>query len=340
MKSNLTTLCYLEQDDTYLMLYRNKKENDINEGKWIGVGGHFEKGESPEECLLREVKEETGLTLTAFTFRGIVTFEALGELTEYMCLYVATAWEGELTTCDEGELHWVAKDKLLTKNLWQGDRVFLHLLRQDGPFFSLKLTYQGDRLVGCQRDGKCMELLDVRDWDGKLTGEVIPRFIAHETGVIHGTVHIWVVRPNGNTFDVLLQKRCQDKDAFPGCWDISSAGHIPSGEEVTIGAVRELAEELGIHAKPEELHDIGVHKTKEDTTFYNRPFRNFEVSRVFLYQEPVDIKNLTLQKEEVEAVRWMEINKLKQMVAENGMKHCIPLEELLRLERGYYKLPK
>ena len=108
-RSPLTTLCYIEKDDSYLMLHRIKKKQDVNEGKWIGVGGHFEENESPENCLLREVKEETGLTLTSWRFRGIVTFIAKGWPTEYMCLYTADGFEGTLRECDEGELAWVAK---------------------------------------------------------------------------------------------------------------------------------------------------------------------------------------------------------------------------------------
>ena len=124
----LTTLCYIEKDDKYLMLHRIKKKNDINKDKWIGIGGHFEQGESPEECLFREAKEETGLILTEFRFRGIITFSCDQQLTEYMHLYTATRWEGELVTCDEGELEWVEKDKLLSMNLWEGDYIFLDLL--------------------------------------------------------------------------------------------------------------------------------------------------------------------------------------------------------------------
>ena len=103
---SLTTLCYIEKDDAYLMMHRIKKKNDVNEGKWIGVGGHFEENESPEECLLREVKEETGYTLTSYRFRGLVTFISNTGVTEYMCLYTADGFEGELIPCNEGTLEW------------------------------------------------------------------------------------------------------------------------------------------------------------------------------------------------------------------------------------------
>lgn len=142
-----TTLCYVEQDGKYLMLLRNKKKQDENAGKWIGVGGKFEEGESPQDCLLREVQEETGLRLTQYRFRGIVTFVSDQYETEYMHLFTAHGFEGELIPCDEGELRWVEKEEVLSLPLWEGDREFLRLLREDAPFFSLKLVYQGDKLV-------------------------------------------------------------------------------------------------------------------------------------------------------------------------------------------------
>ena len=142
-----TTLCYVEQDGKYLMLLRNKKKQDENAGKWIGVGGKFEEGESPQDCLLREVQEETGLRLTQYRFRGIVTFVSDQYETEYMHLFTAHGFEGERIPCDEGELKWMEKDEVLSLPLWEGDREFLRLLREDAPFFSLKLVYQGDKLV-------------------------------------------------------------------------------------------------------------------------------------------------------------------------------------------------
>lgn len=152
--TNLTTLCYIEKDEQYLMLHRVSKENDINKDKWIGVGGHFEENESPEECLLREVKEETGLTLTSYRFRGIVTFISDRWQTEYMCLYTADGFEGEMTECDEGILTWVAKKDVEKLTLWKGDKIFLKLLAEEAPFFSLKLRYEGETLVEAVLDGR------------------------------------------------------------------------------------------------------------------------------------------------------------------------------------------
>lgn len=142
-----TTLCYIEKDDKYLMLHRVKKVNDENQDKWIGVGGKFEPGESPEDCLLREVKEETGLTLKQYRYRGIVTFVSDEWGTEYMHLFTATEYEGNLKTCDEGELVWVPKEDIENLNIWEGDKVFFRLLDTCPGFFSLKLCYQGERLV-------------------------------------------------------------------------------------------------------------------------------------------------------------------------------------------------
>lgn len=150
-----TTLCYLERGRDYLMLHRVKKEVDENKDKWIGIGGKFEEGESPEDCLLREVREETGLTLTSWRYCGIVTFVSNEWGTEYMHLFTADAWEGALRQdCDEGVLEWIDREKLLSLPIWEGDKIFLRLLDQDAPFFSLKLRYEGDRLAEAVLNGK------------------------------------------------------------------------------------------------------------------------------------------------------------------------------------------
>ena len=149
-----TTLCYLERGDEYLMLHRTKKKNDENHDKWIGVGGKFEAGESPEDCMHREIFEETGFTVIDYRYRGIVTFVSNVYETEYMHLFTVTDWTGEARECDEGELAWIKKQKLFDLTLWQGDRIFLKLLQEDVPFFSLKLTYQGDELMEAILDGK------------------------------------------------------------------------------------------------------------------------------------------------------------------------------------------
>ena len=149
-----TTLCYIEQDGKYLLLHRTKKENDENRDKWIGIGGKFEDGESPEECMLREVKEETGLDILDYRYRGIVTFVSDRWPTEYMHLFTADGFSGELRDCDEGQLEWVPKGEMNRLFLWEGDRIFLDLLETEEPFFSLKLKYRGEKLTLAVLNGK------------------------------------------------------------------------------------------------------------------------------------------------------------------------------------------
>lgn len=150
-----TTLCYIEQDGRYLMMHRIKKENDINHDKWIGIGGKFEAGESPEDCVKREAYEETGLTLTDYRYCGIVTFVQEGQ-TEYMHLFCASGFTGALRRdCDEGVLEWIAKERLYTLPLWEGDKIFLRLMDAKVPFFSLKLVYNRDgKLLNAILNGK------------------------------------------------------------------------------------------------------------------------------------------------------------------------------------------
>lgn len=158
-----STLCYIEKDGKYLMLHRTVKENDVNKNKWIGVGGHFEHGESPEECLLREVKEETGYTLTSWKYRGIVTFVYGADTVEYMSLYTADGFEGEPAACDEGDLEWVEKDRLYDLELWEGDKIFFRLLDEGREFFSLKLVYDTeDALKYAALDGTPLDLEEER----------------------------------------------------------------------------------------------------------------------------------------------------------------------------------
>lgn len=156
--AKLSTLCYIEQNGAYLMMHRTKKEHDDNHDKWIGPGGKFEDGESPEDCVCREVLEETGLTLCSYRFRGIVTFVSDVCPTEYMHLFTADGFTGTMTDCDEGELAWIDKERLLSLTLWEGDRIFLRLLDEEIPFFSLKLRYEGDALKEAVLNGERMAL--------------------------------------------------------------------------------------------------------------------------------------------------------------------------------------
>ena len=157
MKSKLTTLCYLEKNNSYLLLHRIKKQNDINKDKWIGVGGHFEDFESPDECLVREVFEETGLKLNSYQFRGIVTFvshDSGEKMYEYMCLYTSSDFSGTMIDCDEGKLEWVKKADMKKLNFWEGDYIFLDLIEKNEPFFSLKLEYKNGSLEKAILNGK------------------------------------------------------------------------------------------------------------------------------------------------------------------------------------------
>ena len=153
-----TTLCHLERDGKYLMLHRVKKANDENQDKWIGPGGKFEAGESPEECALREVREETGLTMLDWEYRGIVTFVSDRWPAEQMHLFTARGWTGQLAECDEGQLEWLPRDRLFALPMWAGDRIFLELLWQDAPFFSLKLVYAGETLQSAVLNGRPLPL--------------------------------------------------------------------------------------------------------------------------------------------------------------------------------------
>ncbi len=142
-----TTLIHIEKDGKYLMLHRIKKQNDINKDKWIGIGGKFLENESPEECAIREAKEETGLTLNSLEYRGIVTFVPNNTEGEYMHVFVCKDFSGKVKDCDEGDLQWIEKEKIYSLPIWEGDKIFLKLLETDAPFFSLKLVYNDDALT-------------------------------------------------------------------------------------------------------------------------------------------------------------------------------------------------
>lgn len=152
-----TTQCYLERGSRYLMLHRTKKQNDENHDKWIGVGGKFEEGESPEDCMLREVREETGFAVTSWRYCGIVTFVSDIWPAEQMHIFVCNEWEGEQIVCDEGDLEWIEKQHLLELTMWEGDKIFLRLIDEKVPFFSLKLIYKGENLQSAILNGKAIQ---------------------------------------------------------------------------------------------------------------------------------------------------------------------------------------
>ena len=246
-----------------------------------------------------------------------------------MSLFTADGFEGEPVPCDEGELEWVDIEKVWKLNIWEGDKIFFRLLDENQDFFSLKLVYDGqDKLVDAALNGESMELFDILNPDGSKTGIVRERGVAHREGSLHGTVHMWIVRENEESgYDVLLQKRSACKDSNPGCYDISSAGHIMAGDEPLPAAVREMKEELGLTVKAEDLTFIGVHHGAFEAEFYGKMFRDNELSSVYLYTEPVEIKDLTLQESEVEEVIWMDYEECRKQVESGELANCIYLDE-------------
>ena len=183
-----------------------------------------------------------------------------------------------------------------------------------------------------------MEYFDILNEDGSKTGEIKERSLVHKDGDLHGTAHIWILRSNNKgTFDLLLQKRSENKDSFPGCYDISSAGHIASGDDFKESAIRELGEELGINASDDELKFIGYHEGKIESMFYGEVFKNHELSAVYLFMRNVEINNMVLQKEEVESVKWFEINELIYDINNDKIKNCIFMDELKMISDYFYK---
>lgn len=320
-----TTLCYIEKNDSYLMLHRTKKKQDGSFEKWLGVGGKLENGETPEECILREVKEETGYTLTDYGFRGKVYFYSDTWEDEIMYLYTATEFTGEEILCNEGELVWVKKSEVCSLNIWEGDRLFLNRLMEDDSYFELELRYAGDNLVSHKW---LMEIFDVVDEEGNPTGETVDRKTAHREGIRHRTSHIWILRESNGRIEILLQKRSRNKDSHPGCYDISSAGHIHAGCDFKESALRELHEELGVTAKVNDLTYVGKINTYRETMPHGIVFKDNQVSAVFVLWCNKEISEFNLQEEEVESVEWFELEDCINKVRDNLFQHCMRLYEL------------
>ena len=182
-----------------------------------------------------------------------------------------------------------------------------------------------------------MELLDIVDESGLPTGRTVSRDIAHRDGILHRTAHVWIVRPSIKGYDILLQKRSLEKDSFPGFYDTSSAGHIPAGEGPLPSALRELKEELGIAANTEQLHFAGIFRIQYEKEFHGRIFRDNEVAHVYVYCEQVELKSLTLQKSEVDAVRWFELDEVWNEIQESRERFCVPMGGLEVL-KGYLEI--
>lgn len=171
------------------------------------------------------------------------------------------------------------------------------------------------------------EYFDIRDENGEITGQVKERSLVHQDGDLHGTVHIWVAQKTPRGYDILLQKRSSSKDSFPDCYDISSAGHVEAGCDYLESALRELQEELGIHAAPEDLEYFGMHKGYIEAEFHGRPFKNHEISAMYLYRKPVALEELTLQPEEVSAVMFLDYYTCEEQMKNGTLKHCIYPDE-------------
>ena len=179
-----------------------------------------------------------------------------------------------------------------------------------------------------------MEYLDIVDESGKPTGETISREIAHRYGILHRTAHVWIVRPSGKGYDILLQKRSMEKDSFPGLFDTSSAGHIPAGEEPVPSALREMQEELGIRAAAKQLQYAGNFRIQYEKEFHGHLFRDNEVTSVYVYAEPVDINSLTLQTSEVDEVRWFGLDEVWEEIQHSRERFCVPSQGL-KVLRNY-----
>jgi 8-oxo-dGTP diphosphatase len=233
-------------------------------------------------------------------------------------------------------LEWVDIEDVWKLNLWEGDKIFFRLLDEKIPFFSLKLVYNLQGQLTCaELNGKPMEMFDIIDEHGNPTGLIKERGVVHREGALHATAHIWIARKNNKSgYDILLQKRSAVKDSHPGCYDISSAGHIGAGDTPLNSGLRELQEELGIIAKPEQFKEFGVQFKQYEGKFYGKPFRDFQRSILYLYTEPIDESNLTLQESEIESVLWVDYSEALQAIRNNTIKHCIYEEEFLKLGKA------
>ena len=178
-----------------------------------------------------------------------------------------------------------------------------------------------------------MEYLDIVSEDGNPTGETVDRDTAHREGILHRTAHVWVVRKGNDGYEILLQKRSMNKDSFPGLYDTSSAGHIPAGAEFVESAIRELSEELGIDATPGQLNYAGMFRIQYEKVFHGRMFKDNEVTKVYVYMEPVEIDGLTLQESEVEEVRWFNLDEVAEEIKTSRKRFCVPTEGLCILMR-------
>ncbi|MBQ9130482.1 MAG: NUDIX domain-containing protein [Clostridia bacterium] len=323
-----TTLCYILCGDEILMLHRTKKKNDENEGKYIGLGGHFLEGESPFDCVKREVLEESGILLQDPSYRGIVTFQSNVYPSEEMHLFTATLPSlPPLPECDEGELKLISKDRLLSLKMWEGDLIFLSLLFENQPFFELTLCYEGETLTNATLNGRPSELFDLLDEKGERTGRFKERSLVHRDGDFHATAHVWIYRTVNGRHQLLLQKRAQNKDAYPGMLDISCAGHLKRGDSYEEAAARELEEELGLGAFGEDLKHVGFYERYTKEVFYNKPFLDHERSALYLLCGNNIRPEQIVCSEELCGVCWFDVDLLEKDHTLGGQS-CLVKEEL------------
>ena len=225
----------------------------------------------------------------------------------------------------------VPKDEVLNLNIWEGDKIFFRLLNEDATFFSMKLSYEGDRLVFASLDGKELELLDVVDEAGNPTGVARERALVHQNGDWHRTCHIWAARKDEEgEWEVMLQKRSPAKETYPGCYDCSAAGHVKAGGTCLDGAVRELKEELGIT----RYLRVPFGEIREDSQheFHGSRLLERELITVYLYRVYGPAPEITLQEEEVESVCWMKLDQCFSLVRSGELPNCLDLRELEALK--------
>lgn len=322
MSGNLKFFCLLEQEDSYQIL-----KEALNEG------------ESPEEGLLRTFKEK-GLTIPSWAYRGILTLVREELPDQYIFLFGPQ--NSDWKKMEEGKrlAHWLKADKTMGALAKEEEKICLRLLLEELPFFSLKAVYNREhRLSSVLLNGKPLELFDILRKDGEKSGIVRERGVAHLEGSLHPTSHIWIVRKNQKGgWDLLLQKRSLQKDSNPGCYDISSAGHVAAGDAYLPAAIRELREELGILAEEGDLLLAGMRQAYFEAVFYGKPFRDYEHSAVYIYHKSVDEKKLVLQESEVSGIKWMEFEECRREVAEGSLKNCIYLDELEIVEEALKNL--
>lgn len=313
MTEKLSILCVLNQRGKYRIIKEAVKE-----------------GESPEECLLRTAKIRENNPSLSWRARGILTLVREGKFTEYVFLFSAHGSDSMEKEKSANIVSWENAGEVLNKVAGEEEKICFRLLMDDGPFFSLKVILDRRNILQlASLNGKSLELFDILREDGSVSGIVRERGVAHLDGSLHPTSHIWIVRRNQKSgWDLLLQKRSLMKDSNPGCYDISSAGHVAAGDAYLPAALRELEEELGIRAEEKDLRLAGMRKAYFEDVFYGKPFRDYEISAVYIYDRPVDEENLILQESEVEAVKWMDFKECCQEVKEGSMKNCIYMDEL------------